>query len=125
MEKIFIIGNLTKDPEIIELQDKNLTKITVAVNSAYKNKNGEQNTNYYFVMLWGKLGENCAKYCKKGDKVSIQGTPNQRKYEKDGITQHIFEIIASEIEFLSSKNINNEQQKINDLEPIDDNSLPF
>lgn len=106
----FIIGNLTKKPEMFEGQ--NFARLVVAVNDNYIKKDGTKEVNYFNVIVWNKLAENCIKYLDKGSKVAVLGKTRNRNYEaKDGTTKFVSEIVASEVEFLSSK-----QEK--QLEPI-------
>lgn len=106
MNKVVLIGNLTKKPELVDINENKLTKISVAVTENYTNLKGEKPVSFFNVIAWGKLGENCVKYLDKGSKVGIEGKLQNRKYEKDGETKYVFEIVAEEIEYLSVKRDN-------------------
>lgn len=103
MNKAFIIGNLTKAPELKTTpNDISVCSFTVAVQRKYKDQNGKRQADFIPVIAWRGLAENCAKYLDKGKKVSVIGEIQTRSYEaKDGSKRYVTEIIASEIEFLS------------------------
>lgn len=103
MNKLFIIGNLTRDPERRVNQDgKTVTNFTVAVSR----RKGEPQ--YFYVSAWDILGENCAKYLFKGRKVAVVGPVNAYSYSsQDGTPRAKLEVRAEEVEFLSSGNPQN------------------
>ena len=111
MNKLTIIGNLTKDPELrTTTTGVNVCSFTVAVNRP--RKNGEdQGADYFQVSVWRERGENCAKYLKKGSKVCVMGAVSVRTYTaNDGTTRASMEIkSADEVEFLSSKSQDSEE----------------
>ncbi len=103
MNKLFIIGNLTRDPELTET--KNGTKVcrfTVAVTRSYYSEGGERKTDYFNCSAWRMVGENVAKYCRKGSKVSVVGSVELRQYEDNkGNKLNSVDVLAQEVEFLS------------------------
>ena len=104
MNKIIIIGNLTKDPELRSTQSGvSVCSFTVAVNRRKRGQNGEElPTMYYRVTAWRQLAENCEKYLKKGSKVYVDGDLSVNTYQgNDGQTRFSLEIDVKEIEFLS------------------------
>lgn len=116
MNITFIIGNLVKDPEKINGVD--LARFTIAVQDNYTKADGTRPVDYFSVVAWNKLGENCLKFLKKGSKVGISGKLQNRQYEtQSGEKRSIIEIVANEVEFLSPKK--------EELEPIGDEDLPF
>jgi single-strand DNA-binding protein len=86
--KVVLMGNLARDPEIRYTVDKRAwVRFTVAVGYSWKNKNGEiQNeTDFIPVVVWGPRAETCARYLKKGSAVMVEGRIKVRSYEaKDG-----------------------------------------
>lgn len=86
MNKVFLIGNLTKDPEMRSTQSGvAVCNFTIAVNRRFKNANGEQETDFLNVIAWRQLAELCGKYLAKGRKVAVTGSIQTRTYEaKDG-----------------------------------------
>lgn len=100
MNKLTIIGNLTKDPELRTTpQGINVCDFTVAVNR----RKGE-GSDFFRVTAWRGLAENCAKYLAKGRKVCVIGPVSARAYQaQNGETRVSLEVTADEVEFLSSK----------------------
>ena len=130
MNKVFLIGNLTRDPEFATTQSGvNVCKFAIAVSRDYADANGNRETDYFSIVVWRGKAEICNKYLKKGSKVGIVGTLQNRSYEdKDGVVRHITEIIANEVEFLSPKqeeSVVSAKRERPQLEAIDDNQLPF
>lgn len=125
MNLLFIIGNLTKEPEKVDGVSSTLCKLNVAVNENFTKEDGTRPVQYFNVTVWNKLGDNCLKYLKKGSKVGILGKIQNRSWEdKDGNKRYAQEIVASEIEFLSSPG---EKPKEKEMEQIyiPDTELPF
>jgi len=127
MQKFICIGNLTKDPDLTTTNSGiSLAKFSIAVDRKFKNEAGEKITDFFNVTAWRGLGENIAKYCKKGSKVYIGGELQNRSWEaEDGTKRYKTELIASECEFLDNKKDTEENTEGNALEPIDDDNLPF
>ena len=97
MNHICIIGNATKDTELYEAKETDISTTYVAVNG-YK----EDETDFFTVKAFGDLAIVFAKYVTKGKKVAVTGVMRSRKYEdKDGKTQTVWEIYAKTVEFLS------------------------
>lgn len=105
MNKLSIIGNLTKQPELRHTQDGTpVCGFTVAVNRR-KGKDGQDpGADYFNVSVWRTLGENCAKYLDKGKKVCVVGRVGLRTWDKDGKHGASLEVDAEDVEFLSPKN---------------------
>lgn len=103
MNQIMIIGNCTRDIELKELQGgQKLANMTLAVNRRFKDKQGNRETDFFSVTLWGKTAELAAQYLSKGSKCLVRGEMQIRKYtDKDGNQKISPEINGEEIEFLS------------------------
>lgn len=103
MNKVFLIGNLTRDPEMRSTQSGvAVCNFSIAVNRRFKNANGEQETDFLNVIAWRQLAELCSKYLAKGRKVAIAGSIQTRTYEaKGGSKRTAWDIVADEVEFLS------------------------
>ena len=125
MNKAILIGRLTKDPELNKTSsDISVCKFTLAVNR-FKDKDGIEQADFLPIIVWRNQAENCAKYLKKGSQCAVTGTIQTRSYDKDGEKKYITEIVADNVEFLSSSKQTNET-KIDDLTPLPDNAeLPF
>lgn len=104
MNKITIIGNLTKAPELRSTQDGvSVCGFTVAVNRPKTKNNQEPGADYFNVNAWRNLGENCAKYLDKGRKVCVVGRVSLRTWEKEDKHGASLEVLAEDVEFLSSR----------------------
>lgn len=102
MQKFICVGNLTKDPEKAETPTGvSYCRFTIAVNRPFTNADGERDADFFNVIAWRGIGDNCVKYLKKGSKASIVGTIQQRSFEKNGEKKTVTELIAQEVEFIS------------------------
>ena len=104
MNKLTIIGNLTRAPELRTTQTgKNVCSFTVAVNRR-RSANGQQEADFFRVTAWDKLGEHCSKYLDKGKKVAVVGPVKVSTYTaNDGSTRAQLDLTADEVEFLNSQ----------------------
>ena len=125
MNKCFLIGRLVKNPELTKTNtDLSVCKFTLAINRNFKDKDGNEQTDFIPIVVWRNQAENCAKYLKKGSQCAVTGTIQTRSYDKDGEKRYITEVIADNVEFLTPKQ--SSELKIDDLTPTDDNTeLPF
>jgi single-strand DNA-binding protein len=125
MNKVILIGNLTRDPELRETPNGTpVCSFGIAVRRDF----GEDATDFFNINVWQTQAKNCNEYLKKGSKVGIVGTLQTRSYEdKDGIKRNVTEINAREVEFLSPKQAEEDVVSIKrpQLEEITDNHLPF
>ena len=104
LNQLVVIGRLTKDPELRQTENgKNVTNITLAVPSSYKNSNGEYETDFIDCVLWSGVAESTSEYCKKGDLIGVKGRVQTRVYEKDEVKKFATEVVADKVTFLSSK----------------------
>src|SRR5256885_1744823 len=107
LNKIMLIGNLGKDPEMNYTQSGTaLTKFSLAVSRSYKTSSGEKRdeTEWFNIVVWDKLAETCNQYLHKGSKVYIEGRVSQRKYtDRNGVERYAFDVIASDMEMLTPK----------------------
>ena len=96
MNKIILIGNLTKDPETSTTNGGvQFTRFQIAVNRPFTNSAGERVADYFDVITWRQLADRCAKYLFKGSKVGINGSVQRRQYEdRDGIKRTSFDVVA-------------------------------
>ncbi|GAC1349721.1 MAG: hypothetical protein NVSMB27_25480 [Ktedonobacteraceae bacterium] len=107
LNKIMLIGNLGKDPEMNYTPSGTaVTKFSLAVNRYRKSSTGErqEETEWFNIVAWDKLAETCNTYLHKGSKVYIEGRVSQRKYtDKNGIERYAFEVIVNDMEMLTPK----------------------
>lgn len=104
MNKMIIIGNLTRDPEMRTTPSGHtVCDFTVAVNGR-RSSGGDQTVQYFRITAWRQLGESCAKYLSKGRKAFVSGPLTARTYTaNDGSTRMSLEITAEDVEFLPSR----------------------
>lgn len=137
MNKVVLIGRLTKDPELRFTPGKGspVTTFTLAVDKLRK-KDGENQADFIQIVVWGKQAENVANYMLKGSQVAISGRIQTRNYEaKDGTKRYVTEVVAAEVQFLgkakgqdnasSSNNPFDDMKFEEDLIPVDDGDMPF
>lgn len=121
MNKVILIGNLTKDVETSTTTNGvTVAKFTIGVGRRFKNVDGEYDTDFINIVAWRDLASRCAQYLNKGSKVAVCGSIQTRSYEgQDGTKRYVTEVIADEVQFLNSK-------ASAELTPIEDyTTLPF
>ena len=134
MNKVILIGNLTKDPELSTTNSGiNYCRFTLAVPKRFANA-GERDAEFINIVVWRVQADNCHKYLKKGSKACVIGSLQTRSYDaQDGSKRYVTEVVAEEVEFLSTKN-STDNMGVNgtdtdsdatELQPIEDDSLPF
>ena len=132
MNKIQIIGRLTANPELRATGNGlQVCSFTVAVSRRFN----REETDFFSVTVWRDAAVNCNKYLAKGSQVGVSGELHLKHYhDKDGNKRFTIEIQADEVEFLSSKqNENNpsmakptpRQTKIEELDEVEDDDMPF
>ncbi len=104
MNKVFLIGNLTRDPDLFETSSGTaVCHFSIAVNRAYVESNGERKTDFFECTSWRGTAENVAKYCVKGSKVAVTGSIQIRNYEDNqGVRRTAVDVIVQDVEFLFS-----------------------
>jgi single-strand DNA-binding protein len=133
MNKVLMMGRLTKDPEVRYTNGENVTAIarfSIAVDRRFKNNNGEYETDFFNCTAFGKQGEFAEKYLKKGTKIVLSGRIQNDNYtNRDGQKVTAVQIITEEIEFAESKKNEQptEQQKEEwaNIDNLDSEELPF
>ena len=136
MNKVILIGRLTKDPELTTTGSGiSVCRFALAVERKFTNADGEKEVDFLNIVAWRGLADNCNKYLRKGNKCGVVGSIQTRSYDaNDGTKKYLTEIIAEEIEFLSPKTENENkpqtesqkrQEVMKDFTPIDDSQLPF
>ena len=105
MNKVFLIGNLTRDPESRETPSGvTMCRFAIAVQRPYSSQDGERQTDFFECTAWRGLGETIARYTKKGNKVAVSGSIQLRKYEDNqGVKRTAVDIIVQDCEFLTPK----------------------
>ena len=105
MNKVFLIGNLTRDPELTETASGvAVCHFAIAVNRNYASQDGERQTDFFNCTAWRGQAETIARYTKKGNKVAVSGSVQLRNYEDNqGVKRTAVDIIVQDIEFLTPK----------------------
>ena len=103
--RAILLGRLTKDPEVRTTPSgKVLASIVLAVDRPFKNENGNKETDFIPVVLWGKAGELVGQSCKKGHRLLVEGRLQIRNFEsKDGTKRYVAEVIANSVEFIEKR----------------------
>ena len=134
MNRVNLIGNLTRDPEISQTTSGiSVCRMSIAVGRRFSNAEGGRDTDFFNITAWRGTADNCAKFLKKGNKIAVAGSIQTRTYEKaDGTKGFSVDIVADEVEFLTSKNDGSNEgatipseEPVSDLQPVDDDNLPF
>jgi single-strand DNA-binding protein len=101
VNKLTIIGNLTRDPELRQVgEDKTVCNLTVAVSG----RNRDSQPTFFRVSAWNGLGESCEQYLHKGSKVAVIGRVDVSTYQSsDGTTKASLDVLAEDVEFLTPK----------------------
>ena len=128
MNKVYLIGNLTRDAELQQTPSGiAVCKFSIAVSRQYADANGEKQTDFFNCTAWRGLGETIGKYCKKGNKVAVCGSIQLRNYEDNqGIKRQAVDIIVNDVEFLTPKTTEEQPSKKPTLEEtFDYGDCPF
>lgn len=141
MNKVVLIGRLTKDPDLRYVPGNGtaVTTVTLAVDK-YNPQTKKNEADFINVVIWGKQAENTASYMSKGRQMAISGRIQTMSYDaKDGTKRYITEVVADQVKFLDSKNNNTSNAGYNpaptqdnqqavfdeDITPIDGDEVPF
>ncbi len=143
LNKVVLIGRLTKDPEVRYTNANTpVASFTLAVNRNFKNKDGNYDADFINIVAWRKLAELCSSSLHKGSLISITGRIQTSSFEgKDGTRRYTTDVLADEIVFLEKKSAktydsgddnalfekqdNNYGIPVDGFNPIDDDDLPF
>lgn len=110
LNQVVLVGRLANEPEVYETESgKKYANVTLAVPRAFKNEEGEYETDFVNCKLWQGIAANTAEYCKKGDLVGIKG--RLQTYNNDEKNKFVTEVIAEKVTFLSTKYKENEQER--------------
>lgn len=129
MNKVVLIGRLTKDAELKFTPGTGtaVATFTIAVDRRFS-KDGQREADFVPIVVWGKQGENCANFTAKGKLIGISGRLQTRSYDaKDGTKRYVTEVIAEEVQFLEwARKAQQPTDYIpQDTTPVDDGDIPF
>lgn len=123
LNKVMLIGNLTRDPELKALPSgQQLCNLGLATNRVYKDKDGQQQkaTEFHSIVVWGRQAETCGQYLKKGQSVMVEGRLQTRSWDgQDGQKKYKTEIVADRVQF-GPKATGNYQQPAANSQPQDE-----
>lgn len=132
MNKVVLMGRLTRDPDVRYTSNNTLVaSFTLAVNRRFAKQGEERQADFINIVAWDKTGEFCSKYFKKGQQVGIIGRLQTRQYDdKDGKRVYVTEVVAEEAYFADSKKENMgdpfaAEQASNSGFKVTDDDLPF
>ena len=124
--KVTILGNLGRDPEVRTTPAGNtVANFSVATTDKWgQGEERQERTEWHRVVVWGKLAETCGEYLSKGRQVLVEGRLQSHSYEdNEGVKRYVTEIIAHQVEFLSRPNGENGQPS--EEPPKDGEDVPF
>ena len=119
MNKVFLIGRLTRDPEI-RYTSSNVAVATfsIAVNRTFTNQSGEREADFINIVVWRKQAENCKNYLNQGSQVAIDGRIQTRNYEdQNGQKRYVTEVVADNVQFLDTKAAREQRESNSDVNP--------
>ena len=114
MNKVFLIGRLTRDPELRYTGNNTaVASFTLAVNRNFTSQSGEREADFINIVVWRKQAENVKNYIKQGSQVAIDGRIQTRSYDdQNGQKRYVTEVVADNVQFLDTK-AQSEQRQIN------------
>ena len=117
MNKVVLIGRLTRDPELRYTGSNTpVATFSLAVNRNFSNQQGEREADFINIVVWRKQAENVKNYLTQGSQVAIEGRIQTRTYDdNNGQKRYITEVVADNVEFLGSKNSSNNSNNFNNL----------
>ncbi len=106
INRVVLVGNLTRDPELkMTPSGVNVATFSIAVSRQYKNANGEREADFINCVAWRGLAETLSRYCKKGSQIAVEGRMQTRNYDaQDGSKRYVTEVVADNIQFLNTRN---------------------
>jgi len=119
MNKVILIGRLTKDPEL-RYTSSNIPVATfsLAVDRTFTNQNGEREADFINIVVWRKQAENCKNYINKGSQVAVEGRIQTRSYDdQNGSKRYVTEVVADNVQFLDTKASREQRANNSDINP--------
>ena len=128
INSVVLIGRLVADPELryIPSTGKGVATFSMAVDRGFTGKDGQKQTDFFNIVVWGKIAENCANYLAKGRLAAIKGSIQNRSYDaQDGTKRYVTEIIADQVQFLEKAQENSGLKEDSGYNQLDENYNPF
>lgn len=125
MNKVLLVGRLTRDPELRTTPGgMAVTRFTIAVSQNFTNRNGERGADFINCSAWGRQADNISKYCSKGTLVSAEGRIRTSSYDaQDGTRRYTTEVVCDTVNFLSSKPQSGDSVQRNDYMSQNNNDM--
>ena len=133
MNKVFLIGRLTRDPQASTTESgRSYCRFSIAVDRFSRDR--ENSVDFINIITWNELASNCVKYLQKGSQVAVFGSIQTGSYERDGVRRQTFDVRADQVEFLTRANGSSQQGQgeqgskdvaIDELKEVDDEDMPF
>jgi single-strand DNA-binding protein len=126
VNKVILIGNLGRDPELRHTQSgQSVCNFSVATSERWTDANGErqERTEWVRIVAWGKTADACSQYLVKGKRVYVEGRLQTREWDKDGEKRYQTEVVAQSVQFLSPR-----EETLPDRQPAQppsDEEIPF
>ena len=117
---IILMGRTTKDPESRKVGENTITNFDIAVDNLRKESDGSQSTSFFKVTCFGKVAENVRKFVRKGSKIAVQGSIQQRTYLVADSKRTTYDVIADSVEFLDPKPVEPTDPNPEEIPPFDD-----
>ena len=126
MNKVILIGRLTRDPEMRTTPNGTATtSFSIAVDRNFVGPNGQREADFINCITWRKQAENVARYCSKGSQVAVEGRIQTRNYTgQDGNKRYVTEVICDTVTFLGSRNNNSNINTPTNAGVMDSNEMP-
>lgn len=123
MNRVILSGNLATDPEVryVGGGQTAMCSFRLAVQRRFSNAQGVREADFLNVVCWKGVAESAGRYLRKGSRVLVSGSVQERSYEKDGQKRYVIEIVADEVEFLSTGAEKKEQPFVQ----VDDEEMPW
>lgn len=128
MNKVILMGRLTKDPEVRYTQATNtmVTSFTLAINRRFAKQGEERQADFINIVAWNKTAEFVSKYFSKGQQVGVIGRIQTRNYDDEqGVKHYITEVIAEEVYFAGEKKEESQNNTTDNFEISNSDDLPF
>lgn len=137
VNKVILVGNLGKDPEVRTLENgRKVANFPLATSETYKDRNGErvERTEWHNIVFWGPVADVLERYVRKGSKIYVEGKLRTRSYEQEGVKKYITEVDGQTMTMLDSRNTEQERPEVSTptsspqsiaLDENEENDLPF
>lgn len=122
INRVVLVGRMTRDPELRRTQGDAVTSFTLAVNRNYTSRDGQQQADFINCVVWRKPAENVERYCSKGSLVGVEGRIQTRSYDNSqGQKVYVVEVICDSVQFLETRAARERAQSQPQMQQNNDN----